>query len=342
MSDYAKQGKHFGSIAKRSRTCECGKKGKYGVWGKYYCRDCFIKKLGKDPDQIAEEHGKGNSGMLPFKSETQLKSELNQTFFMPESFKYPCLLQVPKGNKLFASLYLTHYPNSKGIVGRSINYLVIWNGRVVGIIGGNSAPYSVKAIDEFFEITKENRSDNPHDEAPLIQEFHIEADNDGNVMVSESTFDSPDIESVLSCVVCFVKTWWKKYKQRVKLTFEIKHQKQSLDLAEKGKLEIANQFTFEERHDIISMLTDTFMKYGEYCMARLLAENLFQRTIGSATKKTWSQEEKINLVTQMRREAKNISYIHGTLLYIQPNLKLYGLREWRNDGDQPKSLPPPP
>jgi len=159
--EYASKGKHFGSIAKRTKICSiCGaEKAPFGMWGKYYCRDCFIKKLGKDPNKIAEEHGKGNSGMIAFKTDDELKSALAQTYMIPQSYKYPCLFQVPKGNKIFATLYLTHYPNSKGIVGRSINYLVIWKGKIVGIIGGNSAPYSVKPIDQYFGITKENRSD---------------------------------------------------------------------------------------------------------------------------------------------------------------------------------------
>ena len=159
MPEYAKRGKHFGSIAKRTKACcMCGNKGKFGVWGRYYCKECFIKYLGKDPDKIADKGGKGHSGMLPLPAE-KLKEALGQTYMIPLSFKRPYLLSVPKGNKVFASLYLSHYPNSKGIVGRSINYLVIWKEKIAGIIGVNSPPYSVKAVDEFFGITKENRSD---------------------------------------------------------------------------------------------------------------------------------------------------------------------------------------
>lgn len=151
--------KHEGSIARRTKPCcKCGKKGKYGVWGKYYCKECFIQYLGKDPDKIAEEGGKGHSGMLAMPEEW-VKKQLGQVYMISESYRRPVLQKVPKGNKLFASLYLTHYPQSKGIVGRSLNYLIIYQSKVVGIIGGNSPPYSVKAIDEYFGITKENRDD---------------------------------------------------------------------------------------------------------------------------------------------------------------------------------------
>jgi len=151
---------HKGSIAKRKgKCCICGAdKAPYGYWGKYYCKKCFFEKFKIDPDEIAEEAGKGHSGMVPFKTEEELKKALSQTFLVP-SYPRPYLLQVPKGNKIFATLYLTHYPQSKGIVGRTINYLIIWKNKVAGIIGANSAPYAVKPVDEFFGITKENRDD---------------------------------------------------------------------------------------------------------------------------------------------------------------------------------------
>ena len=149
--------KHLGSIAKRTgKCCVCGEKGKYGVWGRYYCGKCFEEHYKKKPRP--ESEGKGHSGMLAL-PDNILQQKLQQTYLLPQSFDYPVLIYVPKGNKVFASLYLSHYPQSKGIVGRSFNYFVIWKQRIAGIIGGNSPPYSVKAVDEYFNVTKENRSD---------------------------------------------------------------------------------------------------------------------------------------------------------------------------------------
>ena len=158
--EHAQIGKHFGSIAKRTKKCAiCGaENAPYGYWGKYYCKKCFFKKFHIDPDKVADKSGKGHSGMVPFKTKEELNKALSQTFLV-DSFPRPFLLKVPKGNKIFASLYLTHYPKSRGIVGRTINYLVIWKNKVAGIIGANSAPYCVKPIDKFFGITKENRND---------------------------------------------------------------------------------------------------------------------------------------------------------------------------------------
>lgn len=147
------------SIAKRTSICDfCGEKGRYRIWGTWYCRDCYFKKYGKYPEDVAEERGKGHSGMLAL-PEAELNRRLQQTYFHPQSFKYPCLVRVPKGDKVFASLYLSHYPESLGIVGRSSCYLIIYQQRLVGIIGANSPPYSVKPIDKFFGITKENRTE---------------------------------------------------------------------------------------------------------------------------------------------------------------------------------------
>jgi len=138
------------AISKRTEPCHvCGKEGKYGVFGRYYCKECYEKR---------PKRGKGHGGLIALPAD-ELKERLKQKFISPQSFKYPILLKVPKGHKVFASLYLSHYPNSKGIVGRSINYLVIWKGKIAGIIGGNSPPYAIKAVDGFFNITKQNRSE---------------------------------------------------------------------------------------------------------------------------------------------------------------------------------------
>lgn len=132
------------SICKRTEPCHiCGKEGKYGVFGRYYCKECYAKR--PHPNK-----GKGHGGLIAL-SEEELTYELNKE--TPYHSK-PYFLRVPKGNKVFASLYLSHYPNSKGIVGRSINYLIIYHNRIHGIIGIMNPPYAVVAVDKFFKINK--------------------------------------------------------------------------------------------------------------------------------------------------------------------------------------------
>ena len=104
------------------------------AWGKKYCPDCFKKrpKTGRP----------GNSGMV------KQASALQQGML---AFDHDLkLTKVPKGNKIFATLYLEHYPESKGIVGRQCNYLVERSGVVLGIIGANSPPLNYKVFGNFF------------------------------------------------------------------------------------------------------------------------------------------------------------------------------------------------
>jgi len=123
-----------------NKKCDfCGYEGTViEVWGKYYCKACYDKKPKK---------GKGHGGLLKDK---YIKEKIKQTCFT-EDLR---LQRVTKGNKIFASLYLEHYPHSKGIVGRQINY-IIWNeGRIVGIIGACSPPLNYKKFREYFNTTE--------------------------------------------------------------------------------------------------------------------------------------------------------------------------------------------
>lgn len=118
----------------------CGVIGKVvESWGKNYCNDCFAKKPKK---------GGGHSGMLKDKD---IKDKVQQT-----SLTQGLVLQrISKGNKLFSTLYLEHYPGSKGIVGRQLNYVVWNNGIIVGIIGCNSPPLNYKKFREYFNTDDE-------------------------------------------------------------------------------------------------------------------------------------------------------------------------------------------
>jgi hypothetical protein len=133
------------SINKRKGICQCGKEGKYGVFKIFYCEECYAKR---------KKSNHPSSGGLIALSEEKLKEELNKN--------YPYggieFIQVPKGDKIFASLFLSHYPESKGIVGRSINYLIIYKGKIAGIIGLMNPPYAINIIDDFFGINKDNRN----------------------------------------------------------------------------------------------------------------------------------------------------------------------------------------
>src|SRR3990167_9160952 len=105
------------------------------VWGKLYCKTCYSNKPKK---------GGGNSGM-------KLCNYLDLAYFYDNNYE-DCLglKLVPKSHPVFSTLFLTHYPESKGVVGRSLNYIIYQNKKVVGIIGVNSPPLNYKKFNTFF------------------------------------------------------------------------------------------------------------------------------------------------------------------------------------------------
>lgn len=174
------------SISKRTKPCHvCGKEGKFGVFGRYYCKECYEKR---------PKRGKGTGGLIALPEKT-LEEELNKYYSHNEIY----FMMVPKGNKIFASLFLSHYPESKGIVGRSINYLIIYQHKIVGIIGLTNPPYAIAAIDEFFEIKKENR---------IFMNGKIANNHVFRLINSEHNFASRCLRLLR---IVGVKDWKKKY-----------------------------------------------------------------------------------------------------------------------------------
>jgi len=120
-----------------NKKCEiCGAEGKViEVWGRYYCRSCYEKKPKK---------GNGHSGMI------RRPGALKQMIL---SFSNDITLQrVKKSDPIFSTLYLDHYPKSKGIVGRQLNYLIVRGNQILGIIGANSPPLNYKLFREYFGV----------------------------------------------------------------------------------------------------------------------------------------------------------------------------------------------
>jgi hypothetical protein len=137
------------------------------------------------------------------------------------------------------------------------------------------------------------------------------------------------IDDMVTAIVTFVRMWWKKYKERVKLILETP---KSDVLSMKGKGIMGSLLSIQEKEEMITAMMDTFIQNGEICMPRLLAENLLLRTLGQSEKPFWNPQDKINLMTTLKREAKTISYVHGVLMFIKPNMQHF-LREWRDEWD---------
>ena len=118
--------------------CElCGSEGKvYSVFGKKVCLACMQKRRTGKP---------GHSGMIYREKVTP--DSFRDLFCFNKPLE---LIPVKKSHPLFVKWFMEHYPNSKGIVGRSVNFLIYRYGEPVGIIGFSSIPLGYKKFDEFF------------------------------------------------------------------------------------------------------------------------------------------------------------------------------------------------
>lgn len=164
---------------------------------------------------------------------------------------------------------------------------------------------------------------------PSIMEFHI---NQYVGVISFRTYmsgqESKDIDEF---VHMFVQRWWRKYHERCKIVFNTERE----PLKTLGEFPVKQNFTQREQNEICEVVTDAYIKNGEICCSSILADQMFKRTVESSRKKVWKPEDKINLVSQLTREAKYISYTHGTLIFIKAGKDFYA-REWRDDENSNK------
>jgi hypothetical protein len=87
---------------------------------------------------------KGHSGMIYRPSDHVQMSLL----FEDERL---VLERVPKSNPLFVKWYIEHYPQSKGIVGRQLNYIIHYDQLPIGIIAAASPPRNYRKFRDFFQ-----------------------------------------------------------------------------------------------------------------------------------------------------------------------------------------------
>lgn len=114
----------------------CGKEGKLiPAFGKYICHECKSNR----PNKM-----QGNAGMF---ESSQMAITFGSNLYLE---------RVPKSNVVFGKMFFEHYPESKGIPGRSFCYLIHNNGAVAGIIGFNSPPSNYKVFREYFQVDNDN------------------------------------------------------------------------------------------------------------------------------------------------------------------------------------------
>ena len=114
---------------------KCGDNTKvYNTFGKLKCKSCINK---------TKTNRKGHSGMI-YNKNTSIPLSL-----FDDGLR---LDVVKKSNNLFVKWYIEHYPQSKGIVGRQINYLIYNGHSPIGIISGASPPLNYKIFRNYFNI----------------------------------------------------------------------------------------------------------------------------------------------------------------------------------------------
>jgi len=115
----------------------CGANGEvFSTFGKFKCREC-IKK--------SNTGRQGHSGMIYNKN-------VNITDYEDISLVGLNLVLVKKSHPLFVKWFIEHYPRSKGIVGRQLNYLIYYDSHPIGIISIASPPLNYRLFREYFNV----------------------------------------------------------------------------------------------------------------------------------------------------------------------------------------------
>ena len=151
---------------------------------------------------------------------------------------------------------------------------------------------------------------------------NLTIDKGGMVVPTEA------MDELTEFIKCFVKMWWKKWQTRIKITFTLP--KDAIDSSKPPQIP---QFTEEEKKEIVMAVSNVLMRYGELCCSDIIALSLFISYIKHNPKKEWTVEAKLNLRTSLTRQAKQMAYITGPLVFMKPNIKKFNaaLGEFRND-----------
>lgn len=124
----------------------------------------------------------------------------------------------------------------------------------------------------------------------------------------------------------WVKMWWKKWQERTKIILSDKELPKNVIPPSNGTQVIAT-LTPEEREDLLGATIKKLIQHGEICCTQILGEKLLQKAVEDMKCKEIG--DKINLITKLQRQAKDISYVHGVLVFIKADY--FKVNEWRND-----------
>lgn len=118
--------------------------------------------------------------------------------------------------------------------------------------------------------------------------------------------------------------WWRKWQQRTKIVFNKEDMHKSVISAD---INIAINLSLEERDELTRIMTNTLIKYGEISCTQIIADALIKKTVEDM--KTSKMEDKLQLISKLQRQAREVSYTHGALVFLTLD-NYFKLREWRN------------
>lgn len=125
----------------------------------------------------------------------------------------------------------------------------------------------------------------------------------------------------------WIKMWWKKWQQRTKIIFSDKDLPKNVIPPTNGAQPTA--LSPEEREELLGVTIKKLIQYGEISCTQILGEKLLQKAVEDMRGKELG--DKVNLISKLQRQAREISYAHGSLIYIKADQNYFKVREWRND-----------
>jgi hypothetical protein len=134
-------------------------------------------------------------------------------------------------------------------------------------------------------------------------------------------------KEVAEFIDMWVKMWWKKWLERTKIIISNDQlPKNSLHIGGGGSPSVT--LSPEETDELLGVTIMKLIQFGEICCTQIIAENLLKKAVEDLKGK--ELPDKLRLISKLQRQAKDISYVHGTLVFIKPDENYFKLREWRD------------
>ena len=142
--------------------------------------------------------------------------------------------------------------------------------------------------------------------------------------------DTKILEKIQEFIVTWVKLWFAKYQERVRIVLEKPRPEPFFML---GQAAMNSKFNPMERNDILKMATITLIRYGEIACSQTLANYLFRKVLGVLVHREKDQDKikslqfKLDFTSVLLRNCEQVSRMHGAIIFIRPDRRYYEMRE---------------